>query len=77
MANTQGRMTLKEMYDAFPNQWIFITHPELSDNTELVSGIVSVFSDSRKEIIEVSRKYNGDAAIRYTGDMPEKIVFIL
>ncbi len=77
MANAQGRMTLEEMYDAFPNQWLFITDPELSDNTELVSGIVSIFSDSRKEIIEASHMYDGDAAIRYTGDVPEGIVFVL
>ena len=77
MANNQDRMTLKEMYDAFPNQWLFITEPELSDNTELVSGIVSIFSDSRNEVIETSHIYDGDAAIRYIGDIPEGIVFVL
>jgi hypothetical protein len=70
-------MTLKEMYKEFPDQWLFIIEPEISDNTELLGGIVYMCTDSREEILKACREYNGNSAIRYTGDMPEGIAFLL
>ncbi len=63
------RMTLEEMSKKKPNEWLFIIEPKTRENTtHLVSGIVQVHSKSRDDVSEASRKFNGDAAIRWTGD---------
>ncbi len=66
---TGERMTVEEMTKKYPNEWLFIIEPETRANTtHLVSGIVQVHSKSRDEVYEASRKFKGDAAIRWTGD---------
>ena len=63
------RLTIAEMEQKYPNEWLFIIEPEISENTtHLVSGIVQVHSKSRDDVFEASRKFKGDAAIRWTGD---------
>ena len=73
----QERMTIEEMVLKYPDQWLFITDCEISDNTELLSGVVSVVSKSRDEVYKASANYTGDAAVRYTGEIPEGMVFLL
>ena len=63
------RMTVEEMPEKYPNEWLFIIRPKIRENmTHLVSGIVQVHSKSRDDVSEASRKFKGDAAIRFTGD---------
>ncbi len=63
------RMTVEEMSKKYPNEWLFIIEPETRENTtHLVSGIVQVHSKSRYDVHKASRKFKGDAAIRWTGD---------
>ena len=63
------RMTVEEMSKKYPNEWLFIVEPKTRENTtHLVSGIVQVHSKSRDDVSEASRKFKGDAAIRWTGD---------
>ena len=63
------RMTVEEMSKKYPNEWLFIIEPKTRKNTtHLVSGIVQVHSKSRDDVFEASRKFKGDAAIRFTGD---------
>ena len=63
------RMTVEEMSKKYPNEWLFIIDPKTNENTtHLVSGIVQVHSKSRDDVYEASRKFKGDAAIRWTGD---------
>ena len=63
------RMTVEEMSKKYPNEWLFIIEPKTRENTtHLVSGIVQVHSESRDDVYEASRKFKGDAAIRFTGD---------
>ena len=63
------RMTVEEMSKKYPNEWLFIIQPKTHENTtHLVSGIVQVHSKSRDDVYEASRKFKGDAAIRWTGD---------
>ena len=50
---------------------------EHSENTELLSGIVFAHSESRDDIYEVSGQYNGSAAIRWTGELPEGMHYLL
>ena len=63
------RMTVEEMAEKYPNEWLFIIEPKTRENTtHLVSGIVQVHSKSRDDVSDASRKFKGDAAIRWTGD---------
>ena len=71
------RMTLEEMAKKYPDEWLFIVDCEHSASTELISGIVAVHSPSRNVINEVSAKYKGGAAIRYTGKPPEGRLYLL
>lgn len=73
----QERLSIEQMTLKYPNQWLFITDCEISENTELVSGVVSVHSTSKDKVNEASAAYEGDAAIRYTGKIPEGMVFLL
>ena len=71
------RMTIAEMELKYPNQWLFITDCEISENTELLSGVVSVHSESKDKVNQASAVYKGSAAIRYTGKIPEGVMFLL
>ena len=61
------RMTIEEMVENYPDEWLFIVDCEHSENTELLSGRVLVHSKSRDDIYEASGHYKGGAAIHYTG----------
>lgn len=63
------RMTVERMEKEYPNKWLFIIEPETYEGTtKLKSGIVQVYSDSRDKIYEASRKFKGNAAVRFTGN---------
>ena len=61
------RMTLEEIEQKYPDEWLLIVDCEINENTELLSGVVAVHSKSRDDIYEVSERYKGGAAIHYTG----------
>ena len=64
---TNGRLTLEEMEEKYPDQWLFIVDCEFIDDTELVSGVVTVHSTSRADVYAASGRYKGETAIHYTG----------
>ena len=71
---TNERLTLEEMEQKYPDEWFFIIDCEISENTELLSGVVAVHSKSEDDIHETSRHYKGSAATHYTGRLlPERI----
>ena len=73
---SEERLTLKEMEQKYPNEWLFIIDCEHSKNTELLSGRVLIHSKSETDIHEASRHYNGSAAIRYTGGMRKDVGYL-
>ena len=73
----QKRLTIDEMVQLYPDQWLFIVDCEHSASTELISGIVAVHSSSREDIKKASVEYKGGAAIRYTGKPPEGRLYLL
>lgn len=69
---TGERLTLNEMIEKYPDQWLFIVDPEINrDTSELISGIVTARSDLRDDIYSELRSLKGGAVIRYTGEVPE------
>ena len=71
------RLTIDEMVQRYPDQWLFIVDCEHSANTELISGVVAVHSPSRDVIKKASAEYKDGAAIRYTGKPPEGRLYLL
>ncbi len=72
------RLTIGQMKDKYPNQWLFIIDCEINENTtELVSGVVTVNSPSRHDVDKASSEYIGSAAIHFTGEIPEGRLYLL
>ena len=69
---TGERLTLDEMIEKYPDQWLFIVEPEINNETsELISGIVTAHSDFRDDVYSELNNLKGGAVIRYTGEIPE------
>lgn len=69
---TDERLTLNEMVEKYPDQWLFIVDPEINNETsELISGIVTAHSDLRDDVYSELSNLKGGAVIRYTGEIPE------
>ena len=73
----QNRLSVEDMFAKYPDQWLFIVDCKHDEATQLVSGIVAVHSPSRDVIDDFSSKYKGGAAIRWSGDLPEGIGYLL
>ena len=73
----QKRMSIEEMMLKYPNQWLFITDCEISENTELISGVVSVNSPNRDAVYKALTNHKGGSAIRYTGKLPKGMAYLL
>lgn len=66
-------ITVSEMEELYPNQWLFIIEPEYYEgSTRLKSGIVQIHNNSKDRIYEASRQFKGNAAIRFIGDDSEQ-----
>ncbi len=75
MANE--RLTLDEMEQKYPDEWLFIVDCEISENTELLSGVVAVHSPSRADVYDASSRYKGSAAIHCTRKLPKGMGYLL
>ena len=52
-------MTIQEMEDKYPNQWLIVDCVINPETTQLVSGIVTVWSHSRRDVDKASGEYVG------------------
>ena len=69
---TGERLTIDDMIEKYPEQWLFIVDPIIDDETsELISGIVTAHSDLRDDVYSELRNLKGGAVIRYTGEIPD------
>ena len=59
------RLTIQEMVEKYPNQWLFIIEPDICEETnQLISGIVQVHSPSRDDIHKVSKGFIGGGSYK-------------
>lgn len=62
-------MTLKEIKQQFPNQWVLIEFTQLDDELSVVDGRVLAHSSSRDEIEkELTTLRNERIAVEFTGE---------
>lgn len=75
-----GFMTVKEMWDQYPSEWIFIENPEQAKTLEVRSGNVLYHSRDRSEfyrkVLELKPPPRHSAVI-YTGTIPKNTVVVL
>ncbi len=71
-------LTLAEIYQQYPDQWVLIVEPDLDENLNVIRGHVLAHSPDQDGIYsQLSSSKNIRAAIEYTGQVPENIAFIL
>jgi hypothetical protein len=62
-------MTLEEIRQHYPNEWVLIEFTQLDDELSVVDGIVLAHSPSRDEIEkELTTLRNEKIAVEFTGD---------
>jgi len=62
-------MTLEEIKQHYPNQWVLIECPALDENLDPVNGTVIAHSASHDGILAVLEKQVGkQIVLKYTGD---------
>jgi len=71
-------LTLAEIEDRYPSEWVLVADPELDDELRVVRGKVVCHSKDRDEVyqkdIELRLKH---AAYLYTGKIPEGTAVVL
>ncbi len=71
------RLAIQEIEQKYPDEWLLIVDCEISENTELLSGVVAVHSKSREDIHDALVNYKGQVAIYSTREIPENVEYIL
>jgi len=62
-------MTLEEINQQYPNQWVLIEFPALDENLDPVDGTVIAHSASHDGVLaELEKQIGKQIVIKYTGD---------
>ena len=72
-------MTLEEMKQQYPNEWILIEFSELDENLDPIHGTVIAHAALHDVILAALEKHKGkQIAIKYTGeDLPVDFTYAL
>ena len=73
---TNERLTIQEIEQEYPDEWLLIIDCEISENTELLSGVVAVHNKSREDIHDALIDYKGQVAIHSTREIPKDVEYI-
>ncbi len=68
-ANHQKILSLQEIRENYPNQWVLVINPELDDNFEIIRGEVVANCTTKEELYQKLHLRQGQSsAIEYTGN---------
>lgn len=71
-------MTLAEIKQHYPNEWVLIEFTELDDDLQVVEGQVVAQSPSKAEIYQNLVDFDKDKiALEFTGEQPEESAYLL
>ncbi|MFQ5873482.1 MAG: hypothetical protein ACE5JL_06735 [Dehalococcoidia bacterium] len=71
-------MTLEEITQQYPHEWVLIEFTELDDELKVVEGKVIAHSPSKEKMYqELVGLEHDKVAIEFTGDMPEEPAYWL
>ena len=75
---TQPILTLEEIVNKYPNEWVLIAYNELDENLNVVRGKVLANSQNRDDIYDLLLSTKDiSVATKYTGKIPEHIAMVL
>ncbi len=75
---TNEILTLQEMYERYPDQWILIAYTKLDENLNIIRGEVLAHAKDYDQLYENSLPRKGKSiAIEYTGTVDDDIPVIL
>ncbi len=66
------RLSLAEIYQFYPNQWVLVIDPKLDDDLNIIDGQVIYVTSNKEDLynyLHLSGEYN--SALEYTGDDDE------
>lgn len=71
-------MTLEEIKQRYPDQWVLIEFTELDEELKVVKGKVIAHAPSREEIYKKLVELESERiAIEFTGEMPKEPAYLL
>lgn len=71
----QKKLTLAEIYQQYPDQWVLIVEPELDEDLEVIQGEVIASSPDRDGLYDQLHLRKGKScAIEYTGSTKGEVV---
>lgn len=71
-------MTLAEIKQQYPDQWVLVEFLALDEELKVVEGKVIAHSRNKEEIYKkLLELENEKIAIEFTGDMPEEPAYLL
>lgn len=74
----QPILTLEEIVNKYPNQWLLIAYTEIDENLNVVRGKVLANSENRDDIYDLLLLTKDiRVATQYTGEIPENIAMVL
>jgi len=70
-----ARMTLEEMSQAFPDEWVLVSEPTLDDTSGWISSGFVQFHSPRRTDVDLAAEETPavDIAVHYTGALPRRI----
>jgi hypothetical protein len=74
-------LTIDQMHDRYPNQWLLVANTKTDENLELLEGeVIAHSTDCEKIYTAIARERKirtGNLSIEYTGTIPDNFAFIL
>lgn len=71
-------LTLEEIINKYPNEWVLIAYTELDDRLNVVRGKVLANSQNRDDIYDLLLSTKDiSVATKYTGKIPENVAMVL
>lgn len=71
-------LTIDEIYKRFPSEWVLIDEVQTDEHYQVLGGRVLYHGKERNEAYSKVREFDLKRfAVRYTGETPENVIFIL
>jgi hypothetical protein len=70
-------LTLEQIRQQYPQQWVLIADPELDENLEVIRGEIVFTTPNKEELYQhLSLCKNRNSALEYTGECNDAVVLI-
>jgi hypothetical protein len=71
-------LTLEQIEERFPSEWVLVADPELTESLVVLKGKVLCHSPNRDDVYRKARELRPrHSAIVYTGTLPEEAAVVL